>query len=73
MTINERKIISEVISLLKECKDAHYYCDDGWYSCPKDPSGCVNSSLPDECNCGAESHNKQVDIMIDKASKLIKD
>ena len=32
----------------------HYYCEDGWYSCPLAPEGCFDDSVPqNKCNCGA--------------------
>ena len=36
---------------------SHYYCEDGWYSCPKAEEGCANDMEGDECNCGAETYN----------------
>jgi len=38
----------------------HYSCDDCFYSCPKSEEGCCNDELEDECNCGADEHNKEV-------------
>ena len=33
----------------------HYYCDDGWYSCPLAPDGCWNDAVESgRCNCAYE-------------------
>jgi len=39
----------------------HQVCEDSWYSCPQSTEGCANEFAGDECNCGAEEHNKRVD------------
>ncbi len=39
----------------------HYSCEDSWYSCPKDVDGCANDNAGTECNCGADSHNLEVE------------
>lgn len=41
----------------------HYYCADGWYSCPKAEGGCHNDADGTECTCGAEEHNANVEIV----------
>lgn len=59
MTPPQRLAITRLAELAKR---KHYYCEDSWYSCPKDPEGCANSELPeDECDCGADKHNAEVD------------
>lgn len=47
----------------------HYYCEDCWYSCPKAEDGCCNDAEGDECNCGADSHNKKVEEIYDRIIK----
>jgi len=53
-----------LVELVSELRDLalrkHYYCGDGWYSCPKAEDGCANEDEGDECNCGADAHNKKV-------------
>lgn len=34
--------------------------EDGWYSCPKHPSGCLDARAGIECTCGADEHNAEV-------------
>jgi predicted nucleic acid-binding Zn-ribbon protein len=49
---------------LKELYRKHYECNDCWYSCPKSGE-CCNDELPkDECNCGADEHNKKIDELL---------
>jgi hypothetical protein len=45
----------------------HYECDDRWYSCPKAPDGCANDMAGDECLCGADKFNAEVDALIAEA------
>jgi len=53
------------LDLLNKLKDlaiiSHYSCEDQYYSCPKSPEGCADSRQGDECNCGAEKHNQEVE------------
>lgn len=43
----------------------HAYCEDSWYSCPKDEDGCANDQWPKGvCNCGADEHNAKVDALL---------
>ncbi len=61
---------SEFISKLEDLKMQHHYNDeDGWYSCPKNPEGCADDDET-ECNCGAEYHNKKVDLLIREIQNL---
>jgi|GEM_PF-5276878 len=37
----------------------HYYCEDSWYSCPKDQWGCADDTKKeDQCYCGAEKERE---------------
>ena len=38
----------------------HRYCEDGWYSCPKDEDGCLDPSAGSDCNCGADGANASI-------------
>ena len=50
--------------LLKLARKSHYYCEDSWYSCPLAEDGCANDSYrKDECNCGADERNAEVDAI----------
>lgn len=55
----------ELHYLIRQLKDAalrqHYYCPDNWYSCPKAPEGCADDAQGEDCNCGANEHNHQVE------------
>jgi len=53
-----------IISKVKSLRRPHNYCDDSWYSCPKDIDGCANEAEGDECNCGADTFNKVVDEIV---------
>ncbi len=52
--------IEKLRALLRESKRYHRYCEDGWYSCPKEADGCLDER-EDECNCGADEWNTKVD------------
>jgi hypothetical protein len=60
-----RSVSSDLLDAVSELKTLalkeHYYCEDGWYSCPKAEGGCFNDAAGDECNCGAEAHNAKVE------------
>lgn len=58
---DERQSIAELACLARK---QHYYCEDSWYSCPKATDGCANDSAGDECNCGADEHNANVDALM---------
>ena len=48
-----------------ECfKRSHYYCPDSWYTCPKHPDGCCNDDAGEECNCGVEQWNAQIEVLL---------
>jgi len=50
--------------LLKLARKAHYCCEDSWYSCPLAEDVCANDLYPkDECNCGADERNAEVDAI----------
>ena len=54
----------DIIKELEKLKKQHEYCEDNWYSCPKSEDGCSNPAEGDDCNCGAEKHNSNVDRII---------
>jgi len=49
------------LEALNNNRQTHYYCEDTWYSCPKHEQGCANDSERDECNCGADEANIEID------------
>ncbi len=59
----------KIIEFLNSCKLKHHYCEDSWYSCPKEEDGCCDEDLGDECNCGAYEHNKKIDDFIKLVNK----
>jgi hypothetical protein len=50
---------------LENCKRSHTYCEDGFYSCPKDESYFGNDDSG-KCNCGADD----VNLLITTALRL---
>lgn len=60
-----------LIDKMLRLKVTHYYCEDGWYSCPMEPEeGCHNEDEPKVCNCGADEHNKLVDEVVQEIRHL---
>lgn len=53
-----------IIEELEKLKRHHNYCEDPWYSCPKNPDGCANEADGDDCNCGADKYNSKIDEII---------
>ena len=49
---------------------SHNYCEDSWYSCPKAEDGCADDREGDECNCGADRWNKQIEPVLDQHKEL---
>jgi hypothetical protein len=56
--------MKQALEALQDNKRSHYYCEDTWYSCPKHEDGCANEAEGDECNCGADKANEQIDLAI---------
>lgn len=57
--------LTEVLErLAKLAKRSHYICEDSWYSCPKADDGTCNDEKGDECDCGADDHNAEVDALL---------
>ena len=52
------------LEALENNKQTHHYCEDTWYSCPKHEDGCANDAEGDECNCGADKANAEIDATI---------
>jgi hypothetical protein len=58
MTPNESQLVKRLIKLATK---RHYWCEDSWYSCPKDADGCTNEANGTDCDCGADKINEEVD------------
>lgn len=56
--------MKQALEALQDNRRSHYYCEDTWYSCPKHEDGCANEAEGDECNCGADKANEQIDLAI---------
>ena len=54
-------LLEEVGRLKKLAHRVHTYCEDSWYSCPKAEDGCLNEAQGDDCTCGADKHNAEVE------------
>ena len=52
------------LEALENNRKTHHYCEDTWYSCPKHEDGCANEFEGDECNCGADKANAEIDCAI---------
>ena len=62
-------LIVEIITFLEDSRQPHYYCEDGWYNCPKNPEGSWNDAWKNgKCNCGADEYNKKLDELLLKLS-----
>ena len=64
-----RPLVEKLASLARM---SHYGCDDRWYSCPKHEDGTANEfKKPDECDCGADEHNAEVDALTARLLALL--
>jgi hypothetical protein len=59
------------LEALENNRQTHYYCEDTWYSCPKHEDGCANDSEGDECTCGADKANVEIDAAITSLRQAI--
>lgn len=65
------KTMKQALKTLKDNRRTHYGCEDAWYSCPKHEDGCFNDFAGDECNCGADKANIQIDLTIASLTQAI--
>jgi hypothetical protein len=56
--------MKQVLEVLNNNRRKHYSCEDSWYSCPKDKDGCANDQAGDDCTCGADKANLEIDAAI---------
>jgi hypothetical protein len=64
---NATGTVREVVRLraaLERTRRPHYYCEDCWYSCPKAEDGCCDDSRGDDCTCGADAFNAEIDAVL---------
>ena len=72
--MNKGLIRKKLLLLQDMCYRHHDFCEDSWYSCPKAEGGCANEDYEeDECNCGADRHNKILDDTIGEVLDLLKE
>jgi hypothetical protein len=62
MTIQEWA--REARKVLESSRMSHHYCEDSWYSCPKAEGGCSNDEVGEDCNCGADEHNGNIENLL---------
>ena len=65
--------MKQAITTLLNHRWEHYGCEDAWYSCPKHKDGCYNELAGDECNCGADKANLQIDLAIAELNQAIRE
>lgn len=59
-----QEVLKLALEALENNKQDHRCCEDTWYSCPKHEDGCLNDAEGDECNCGADETNAEIDKTI---------
>jgi hypothetical protein len=57
-------LLNKTLIFLEKSRRTHYYCDDGWYTCPKHPDGCSNKQIEKKCNCGADEFNNELNELV---------
>jgi hypothetical protein len=65
--------MKQALKALENNRRTHYYCEDNWYSCPKHEDGCANDYEGDECNCGADKANAEIDVAITALRQAIEE
>ena len=69
--LSDHALLGEVRAYLERSRIPHNYCEDSWYSCPKAEDGCANDYLAaDECNCGADEYNNDLDEILHKIASI---
>lgn len=57
-------------ALRKLARRSHYHCEDPWYSCPKAEDGSANDAKGNDCDCGADDHNANVELVFAEAMRI---
>jgi hypothetical protein len=65
--------MKQVLEVLNNNRRKHYSCEDSWYSCPKDEDGCANDQAGDDCTCGADKSNVEIDAAIAALQQAIEE
>lgn len=63
--------MKQALEALENNRQTHHYCEDTWYSCPKHEDGCANDAEGNECNCGADKANVEIDAAITSLRQAI--
>jgi hypothetical protein len=71
MNQQQRAVVQQALDALECSRRSHHYCEDTWYSCPKHEEGCANEAEGNECNCGADEANAQIDAAITALRQLL--
>lgn len=57
-----------MLAKLESLRRSHHCCEDGWWSCPKQPNwfrGDHSQGGPDmDCDCGADKANATLDEVL---------
>ena len=69
--MNNIETMKFALEALENNKRTHHYCEDTWYSCPKHEDGCANDVEGDECNCGADKANAEIDTVMEALRQAI--
>ena len=67
--LSSHAVLADVRAFLEKSRMNHRYCEDSWYSCPKAEDGCANDAEGEECNCGADKYNEELDALLQKISE----
>jgi hypothetical protein len=65
------EVLKQAIEALENNRQTHLYCEDTWYSCPKHEDRCANEFEGNECNCGADEANVEIDAAIQAGKQAI--
>jgi len=65
----EMKTVRVPMEWLNEARRTHYSCEDYWDSCPKSGDGYFDDRQRDECNCGADKWNAEIDALLAAAQQ----
>jgi len=68
---NKDRLMAELKVIYYLALKKHYYCEDGWYSCPLAEEGCADDSQEGVCSCGASKHNEIVKEKYNKIKNML--
>ncbi len=61
-------LLDYAIEGLTKAKRKHLVVEDCWYSCPASGKSCHDEEK--KCDCGAEQHNRAIDICIQNLTTM---